>query len=563
MKSKQQHIVYGFILFFFSWNFSVAAVPEKSLTIAVSQEFDTLHPYVNSMLVGSYIYRMVNRTLTSIDADANVLPQIAKQIPTIENGLSKFFTDKGQKKILANWEILEGVKWNDGTPVTCADFAFAKKVIDSKNVSVNNRSSAELIEKIEWNASSPKKCQITYSKLEWDYNQMAGFFALPSHLEGPIFEKYKDENQAYERHSWYSVDPLKKGLYMGPYQVKNYKLGDSIELEPNPFYFSSAPKIKNVIIKVIGNTATLDANLQSGTVNMISSIGLTLDQALDLSEKMNKQKLPFEVQFVNGFAYEYCSFNLDWSFLQDIEIRRAIVMAVNREEIVKSFFQGKAKVAHHFMSPKSFSFIEDPKKISVYPYSLKKAGEILDAKGWKMGKDGYRYKDNVKMSMEFSTTAGNKVRETIQAFIQDQLKKLGVETVIKNYPARVLFGDIMRKRKFKGIVMSAWTYVPNVISPMQFRSAGVPTEENGWSGSNYSGYQNMKMDQLLEAVRTEFDRNKRKKIENEIMARYTEDLPSWPLYYRLDNSVIPKEMKNFRLTGHGILESNEIEKWTL
>ena len=65
-----------------------------------------------------------------------------------------------------------------------------------------------------------------------------------------------------------------------------------------------------------------------------------------------------------------------------------------------------------------------------YKYDKKKAIGLLEQSGWHMGKDGYRYKDNSKLSLQLATTAGNKVRETVEIYLQGQWKEIGVEIII-------------------------------------------------------------------------------------------------------------------------------------
>ena len=67
-----------------------------------------------------------------------------------------------------------------------------------------------------------------------------------------------------------------------------------------------------------------------------------------------------------------------------------------------------------------------------------------------MGSDGIRVKDGKKLSLTFQTTAGNKTRELVQVYLQNQWKQAGIDVVIKNEPARVFFGETMSKRKFDG-----------------------------------------------------------------------------------------------------------------
>src|SRR5437868_3724846 len=104
---------------------AAGSAKNAELKIGISQEFENMNPLIMSMSASSYLYRMIGRTLVSLDADGKWFTQLAKSIPSLDNGSAKIVEVGGKKKIIATWEILDNAKWNDGTPITCADFAFA------------------------------------------------------------------------------------------------------------------------------------------------------------------------------------------------------------------------------------------------------------------------------------------------------------------------------------------------------------------------------------------------------------------------------------------------------
>src|SRR5690606_21350236 len=105
----------------------------------------------------------------------------------------------------------------------------------------------------------------------------------------------------------------------------------------------------------------------------------------------------------------------------------------------------RQKTAHHFSSRFDSWFTDNPKDFKIYDFSLRKAGRLLDEAGWKMGSDGYRYKDGKKLTLTISGPADYRTSETLQVYLQDSWKKLGMELLVKNYPARVYFPEIVKK----------------------------------------------------------------------------------------------------------------------
>lgn len=541
----------------------VAKTTNNELKIGISQEFDSLNPIMLQLVASTYINYMINRRMTNLDRNNKWVPQIVKEIPTLENGQAKLITEGGKKKLTAIWEIKDNVKWGDGTPVTCDDVLFSRTVALSNNVSVGERELYAQIEKIDIDSKNRKKCTFTYNKAIWDYPQQLGtFYILPKHLEESVFEKNKNAKEGYEKHSNYSKNPTNPGLYNGPYVVSELKLGDHVTLIPNKFFYGDPPKIKKIIVKLIPNTGTLEANIRSGTIDKISVLGLTLDQAITLEKKIKSENVDFTVVYTPSAVHEHIDLNLDNPILKDVKVRKALVTAIDKEQLVKSLFEGKQVASIHFMTSADPWYTDDPKYITTYRYSKRQAAKLLDEAGWIPGADGYRYKDGKKLSLSFMTTAGNKTREAVQVYLQNQWKQVGVEIIVKNEPGRVFFGETTKKRKYD-MAMYAWTSTTENNPRSTLHSEMIPTEKNGWSGQNYPGWKNAKMDKLIEDMALEFNSKKRVELAAEMQKLYTDELPVIPLYYRTDNAVIPKNMKNFKIPGHQFSETNEVELWNL
>jgi len=533
------------------------------LKIGISQEFENFNPLIANMVATTYMLRMVDRTMVVIDADGKWVTQLAKSIPTLDNGAAKIITQGGKKKVQAVWEIQDAAVWGDGKPVICDDFAFAIKVAASPNVSIAEKEVYTQVEKVDVDPKNPKKCTFTYDKDRWDYYQIANLFPLPKHLEEPIFNKYGSQKEGYEKNSLYTKDPTNPGLYNGPYLVSEIQLGDHVTFVPNDKFFGEKPKIKKIIVKLIPNTGTLEANLRSGTIDLISVLGLALDQALAFDKKVKAENLGYNVLFQPSAVYEHIDLNLDNPILKDVRIRKALSYSINREELVNSLFEGKQNPAIHSVTPKDPWFTDDPNKVVIYKYSPREAEKLLDEAGWKMGPDGIRVKDGKKLSFTLMTTAGNKTRELVQVYLQNKWKQVGIDVSSKNEPARNFFGETTKKRKFDSMALFAWVSSPESSPKSTFHTKNIPSAKNGYSGQNQMGWSNKNVDGLLDKLDTEFKHEKRVELVHEILKYYTDEVPVLPLYYRSDVAVIPTQLKGYKLTGHQFPETDEVEKWTV
>lgn len=546
----------------FAGSFQAQAVTNAELKIGISQEFENMNPIVMSMVASTYLYYIANRTLATLSPDGKWVPMLAKEIPTMENKGMKWTADK--KAIVMTWEIKENAKWGDGTPVTCNDFKLAWEIGQSPKVATGEKEVWTKVAKFDIDPANPKKCIMTSDKPRWDFNQMPQFYPVPAHLEAAVWEKFKDVNEGYEKNSNFVKNPTNPGLFNGPYMISEVKLGSHVVFVPNPHFYGEKPKFQKVITKLIPNTGTLEANLRSGTIDMVANLGFTFDQSLAFEKKVKAENLPYEVLFKESLVHEHIDMNFDNPILKDLKVRKALVHALNREEMVQALFAGRQKVALHNISPIDPWYTADPKIVTNYKYDKKEAAKLLDEAGWKVNAaDGYRYKDGKKLSLQFMTTAGNKTRETVQTFLQGQWKAVGVEVVIKNEPARVYFGETTKKRKYDALAMYAWVSSPENNPKSTYHSKNIPTEANGWAGQNVPGWVNKKADAAMDSIDGEFNHKKRVAAAHTFLKEFTADVPVISLFYRADTSVIPKGMKGYRMAGHQFAETNEIEKWSM
>ncbi|HND86345.1 MAG TPA: ABC transporter substrate-binding protein, partial [Pseudobdellovibrionaceae bacterium] len=324
-----------------------AAPTNAELKIGTTSEFDTLHPLVTNMSGSNYIISAALRTMVVFDINAKLIPSIAKKIPTLADKDAQTITENGVKKVAATFEILENAKWGDGVPVTCKDFALAVDVGHSKNVAISETEQFNHVERVEFDQKSPKKCRFIYTGSEFNFAETPKVKPLPEHLEGPIFQKYKNTPMAYEQNSLYVKEPTNPGLWNGPYKLTEVKVGSHVRLEPNPYFYGQKPQIKKIFIKLIPNSGTIEANLRSGTIDMVMVYVVNIDQALSMERLFKKDNLPYVFNYKDGFNYEHLDVNLDHPVLSSLVVRKALMHGIDREQISKSMFEGRQPVAHY------------------------------------------------------------------------------------------------------------------------------------------------------------------------------------------------------------------------
>ena len=528
------------------------AQAKDDLVIGTTQYPSTLHPMFDSMLAKSIILGAARRPFVAFDAEWTEICMLCTEVPSLENGKVRIVDlPEGKKGMEVDVALREGVKWADGKPVTSADVVFAWEVGKHPESGVTAAETYRRITAID--VRDANNFTLNIDRVVFNYT---GYIPdpMPAHIERAIFEAGPAQ---YRTRTKYDTEVGNPGLYYGPYRVVAASAGSSVTLETNPYWFGRKPHFRRIVFRAIENTAALEANLLSGSVDYIlGELGLTLDQALAF-EKRTRDR--FDVVYKAGLIYEHIDLNLENPFLADIRVRQALLYGIDRKAIVDKLFDGKQPVAHSYVAETRPEF--DP-GTPRYPYDPKKAAQLLDEAGFKTIRDGYRHNaEGKRLSLELATTGGNRVRELVQQVLQSQWKQIGIEIRLRAEPPRVFSANTLNKRGLEAMAMYAWISSPQSVPRSMLHSQEIPTEANGWVGQNYPAYRNPAMDKVLDALEGELDVGKRRALWGEFQRLYATELPVLPLFFRSDSFIMPKWLKGIQPTGHLYTTTLWIEDW--
>lgn len=523
---------------------------KDELVIGMTQSPGTWNPLISSMLAKSLISNMTTRPLTAWNADWKLVCLACTEVPTIENGKARVIDlPDGKKGMQVDLELRD-LKWGDGTPVTAKDVAFTLEV--GRHPLSGVASSEAFRRIIKFDAKDDRRFTMTIDRVTFDYNRMS-LSLLPAHIEKPIFEANPAE---YRNKTAFDTNSTNPGLFFGPFRIVEVVPGNRIVLEQNTTWTGEKPYFKRIVVKIIENTAALEANLLSGNVDyVLGELGLSLDQVLAF-EKRHKDKYDFI--YKPALIYEHIDTMLDNKLLADRRVRQAILSAIDRKAISEKLFEGKNPIADGPISPLDPMFTPNTRH---YAYDPATARKLLDEAGFSDIRNGVRHNSKgERLSLEITTTAGNRVRELVTQVIQSQLRQVGIELRIKAEPPRI-FSEALNRRQFPALAMYAWVQSPEGVPRTLLYSTEIPTAENAWSGQNYPGYRNPAMDAALDGAERELDFEKRRALFAEIQRIHAEDLPVLPLFFRVDPFVIPKQLKGVVPTGHLNSSTLWIEQW--
>ena len=521
-----------------------------TVVIGISQEPDYLNPMFAEMSAAVSVQSTIFTSDVERDSAWKLFPQGVENMPSLKDNTWRL---DGEKMTLV-WKV-KARNWSDGKPVTCGDYVFGNSVARNEQVPVVTRDLTNRIANVVCTKGADGLDITVNWKDRYAFANISvtQYGATPRHA----LERYYRDNPAKLNEAPYGNDP-KFTVGDGAYRLVEWRKGSSLTVEavPNHAIFGT-PRVKHITWRFVPDTNALVANMLSGAIDVIATIGITFDQAVQLDKQAAGR---FKVYFEPALTWEHIDLNFDNPLLQDVRVRRALAHGINREAISQQLFEGRQPVSNTYLPARHPGYTDAVQK---YPYDPARARALLQEAGFTPGPDGIlRNAAGQRLSLELNTTAGNRIREQVEQIIQQNLKDIGIEITIQNFPARVYFGEITNQRKYKALAMYAWTIAPTSDCADLYTSESITNEKNGWAGQNYPGYKNADMDKACKAARAEVDEAKRIQLLNESAQIFARDLPALPLYNRASVSAAKPGLQNYLpVQLSGTYETWNASKW--
>lgn len=516
-----------------------AAPAAKVLRIAFPQEPDNLNPYYSTMWFAAMLGPLYLSTGLIVFNDKNeAVPLIAKEIPSTANG-----GISADGKVIT-YKLRDDVKWSDGEPLTADDYVFTWQMVMNDKNTVQSRDPFDVaVENVE--AKDKSTLVVTFKEpyAPWQAKVFtgpaSGAGALPKHILEPIFQQEGTiDNAEWNRNPTVGI---------GPYLFKEWQSGSHLIFEANPDYWQGAPKLDQIYVRIVPDDAAQLAALKAGD----SDVGTFIDYSVmpDL-EKLGTLDL---VKAASGYQ-ESWFFNLSTDpktqghpALQDVNVRKAIVMAVDRQKIVKELLGGRTKVSSTFWEDTPYA---DP---SQKPLDYDPAGamKLLDDAGWKVGTDGIREKDGVKLKLRYVTTTRD-VRKSTQVIVQQMLKEVGIDTELINHASDLFFAGYGEQGPISIGQYDIEQHSTNPAFPdpdyVSWKCGEIPTDENP-TGTNSQFICDKELDDLFAEQSVTVDTQARIQLFWKIGTILNEKLYWVSMWDDPDWWAVSKKLKDARLAG--------------
>jgi len=482
------------------------------IVVGYDREPDTMNRYSTHILED--IQSCIIEGLVTSDEKMNIVPVLAAEIPTLENGGVKQRADGGMD---VTWKLRPGVKWHDGKPHTSADVKFTVDAINKGDWKPESTDGFDRIASVD--TPDSLTAVVHYKEIYAPYQMQFFRGTLPKHvLEGRDIDKANDYNR--------------NPLGTGPYRLVEWKTGEYALLEAVPNYWRGAqyPKIKKILFRFIANTSTRINQLRAGEIHVVALI--PWDKVREL-----KDVPAIRLNRVLGNGYEHVTLNEQkFAPFADVRVRRALAHAIDRETIVKTILEDEVTIVNGPIQPLSWAYESN---VPAYNYDPAKAKSLLDDAGWKVGATGVREKNGVPLSFTVITQAGFAIRENVSQAIQKQLKDVGVDMKVKLMDGTSISG-VWFAGNFEAM-LHWWQMGADPEMTLFFASDRVPP-----AGRNINYYRDESLTKLLYASDRTVDQVKRRDLLSQVQKRIGDQAVELPLYNTSKIDAVPATMQNFK-----------------
>ena len=476
----------------------------NTFTLNITAEPESVDPQLSTDVAGSDVLTFISEGILKRDKDGKVVGGLAEKWEVSEDGLKWTF------------HLRDGIKWSNGDPITAKDFKVGWiRALDPNTASQYSYMLYPIKNAEAFNNGKAKAEDLGIKVVDDKTIEVTLEAPTPYFDDLLTFKTYMPTNEKFlaEKGDKYFAEDAENVLSSGPYVMKEWVHDSEIKLEKNPNYYDAKNvKVDNVVLKLIADNAAAFNAFKNGEVDVTT---VTTEQAKEFA---GDDRLKSN----NDGSVWYMLFNMKNKVLANKNVRKALLMAVNREEMTSKVLNGSGRAAKTFVPAgigmqglEKADFTEEV-PTTIPGFNPEEAKKLL-AEGLKeLG-----LKEFPSLELLFNDSGNNKV---IAEYIQESLNKnLGVNLNL----AAVEFKERVSRMKSQqfDIVLAGWS--GDFKDPITYLDLFTT---NG--GNNHGKYSNPKYDELVKKVKSTGDQKVRYEAMREIEQIIAEEVPVGTLFHR-------------------------------
>ena len=496
-------------------------VPERvAFTLPqVDQDlFDRLKPILGERYFEQFPYREFIQTQEDISPDKEEV--LRAKFPEL--------LPVGEHNPILVFHLRQGVTFHDGHEFDAGDVKFTyEAIMNPKNLSPRTPD-FEPIKRVE--IVDSYTVRMIYKRLYSPAVNAWTMGILPEHLlnESALNQEKLTKNLSDEaqkvfgmRDSQFNRHPIGSGRF----QFVEWKGDQYIHLLRYEDYWEGPAKYQNYYMRIVPELFTQEVEFRTGAVDFYAA----------QPHQVERYKNDPTYQWFSslGFAYTYIGYNNRKPLFANPEIRKALGMAINIDEVIQYLLYGEGERTTG-PYPKNTEWYDA--SIQPLPYDPPGARAIFEKAGWKMNKDGWLEKEGRIFEFNLITNNGNPIRKNLLTIAQNAWKKIGVKVNTQVFEWAVFLNDFVNTGDFDAVVLG-WSMG---IDPDLYQIWH--SSQSGPQQLNFVGYKNSRVDDLIVRIRQEYNRASQRQLTHELHRLIHEDQPYTFLYAPLSTRVLDRKI---------------------
>ncbi|MFQ5903198.1 MAG: ABC transporter substrate-binding protein [Candidatus Binatia bacterium] len=469
----------------------------------------TLDPITSNDMISLRISELIFNGLVGIDEKQEVVPELAERVEISDDGLK--YTFYLRKDV--TWHPRDG---EEPKPFTADDVVFTYNVMMHPKTITSLKVRFEFIESV----AKIDDYTVEFTLKRPILNALAKF-------SFKIIPKHGPENREFLTRE----DPfVHKPIGTGPYMLRNITADHEVILVANDNYFQGRPHISKLIAKPFADQNIMSQALMFNAIDMI-----VLVNPRDIPQIQGDKH--FVLQPYNALSYSFFGYNMRNPLLADKRVRKAITYAVNRQEMLDSFFQGQGTIISGPFAPGSWAYNLD---VEPLPYDPQKAIELLNEAGFVQGDDGIMEKDGEKLSLTLKVPIEKEseaVKRVVLAF-KNYLGKIGVDIQGEFKEWMSWKEDVFLNHDFD-VIFASWVFDDSADITSLFHSS----EIGPWM-NNFGAYSNPEVDSFIVESKLTLDHEKRRTIYRKLHSLLADECPYTFLWTLTNYAAYHKRLRH-------------------
>ncbi len=469
----------------------------------------TLDPITSNDMISMRIIELIFNGLVGINEKQEIVPELAERWEISEDG--KYYTFYLRQDVM--WHPKEG---EEPAPFTADDVVFTYNIMMHPKTITSMKVRYEFIESVT--KMDDYTVQFTLKRPILNALAKFSFKVIPQH--GPANPEFLSREDPF----------VQKPIGTGPYLLKNITADREVILVANEDYFKGRPHINKFAARPFA-----DQNIMSQAL---------LFNAIDMIVLVNHRDIPqiqgdkrYILQPYNALSYSFFGYNIRNPLLADKRVRKAFTYAVNRQEMLDSFFQGQGTIISGPFAPGSWAYNLDVQPLNFDP---EKAIALLNEAGFVKGDDGIMVKDGQKLSLTLKVPIAKEseaVKRVVLAF-KNYLNKIGVDIEGEFKEWLSWKEDVFLNHDFD-IIFASWVFDDSADISSLFHSAEIGPWKN-----NFGAYSNPEIDSLIVESKLTLDHEKRRTINRKLHAIIADESPYTFLWTLTNYAAFNKKLRH-------------------